>query len=66
MTDEPFILLDRDSRNILGEFQSLEDALADRREWIDASPDVAASLEIWHGDVRVPADPESLGKTPAA
>ena len=66
MSDEPFILLDRASRNILGEFASLEDAQADRLEWVRSAPDAADCLEIWHGDVRVPVDPESLHTSPAA
>jgi hypothetical protein len=66
MAEEPFILLDRASRNILGEFDALEDAQAERREYIEAAPDAAASLEIWHGDVQVPIDPESLTTAPAA
>lgn len=54
MSDELFILLDRASRNILGEFESLEDAQAERLEYVSAAPDAAESLEIWHGDVQVP------------
>lgn len=58
MSDEAFILLDRGSRNILGEFESLEDARAERAEYVNTAPDAAQSLEIWNGDVQVPADPE--------
>ena len=64
MTDDPFILLDRASRNILGEFESLEDAQTDRLDWVGPAPEAAESLEIWHGDVRVPVDPESLHTSP--
>ena len=64
MSDEPFILLDRASRNILGEFESLEDAQTERLEYVSAAPDAAESLEIWHGDVQVPVDPESLRTSP--
>ena len=66
MSDEPFILLDRASRNILGEFESLESARADRLEWVGATSDAAESLEIWHGDVQIPIEPESLQPAPAA
>ncbi|MEI7761545.1 MAG: hypothetical protein WCJ67_12440 [Thermoleophilia bacterium] len=66
MNDDPFILLDRASRNILGEFESLKDAQTDRLDWVGAEPDAAESLEIWHGDVRIPADPGSLHTSPAA
>jgi hypothetical protein len=65
MSDELFILLDRASRNILGEFESPEDAQTERLEYVRAAPDAAESLEIWHGDVRVPVDPESLHTFPA-
>ena len=65
MSDELFILLDRASRNILGEFESLEDAQAERLEYVSAAPDAAESLEIWRGDVQVPVDPESLHTFPA-
>ena len=64
--EESFILLDRVSRNVLGEFESLEDAQTDRLEWVGAEPDAAESLEIWHGDIQVPVDPESLHTSPAA
>ena len=66
MSDEHFIILDRASRNILGEFESLADAQADRLEWVGPAPEAAESLEIWHGDVRVPVDTESLHTSPAA
>ena len=66
MSDESFILLDRPSRNILGEFGSLEDAQTDRLEWVTAEPDAAESLEIWHGDVQIRVDPGSLHTSPAA
>jgi hypothetical protein len=66
MSDDLFILLDRASRNILGEFESLEDARTDRLEWVGAAPEAADNLEIWHGDVQVPVDPESLHTSPAA
>ena len=66
MSDELLILLDRASRNILGEFESLEDAQTERLEYASAAPDAAESLEIWHGDVQVPVDPESLHTFPAA
>jgi hypothetical protein len=66
MSDDLFILLDRASRNILGEFESLQDAQTDRLEWVGAAPEAAQSLEIWHGDIQVPVDPESLHTSPAA
>ena len=66
MSDEQFILLDRASRNILGRFESLADAQADRLEWVGPAPEAAESLEIWRGDVRLPSDPESLDTSPAA
>ena len=66
MSDDRFILLDRPSRNILGEFGSLADAKSDRQEWVSAEPDAAESLEIWHGDIRIPVDPGSLHTSPAA
>lgn len=56
MSDELFILLDRASRNILEEFESLEDAQTERLEYVSAAPGAAESLEIWHGDVQVPVD----------
>lgn len=65
MNDATFILLDRASRNILGEFGSLADAMNDRQEWVSAEPDAAESLEIWHGDVQIPVDPGSLHTSPA-
>jgi hypothetical protein len=66
MSDDPFILLDRASRNILGEFGSLEDAQTDRIVWVGAEPDAAESLEIWHGDIRIPVEPGSFHTSPAA
>ncbi len=66
MSEEPFILLDRASRNILGEFESLDDARTDRLEWVDAASDAEENLEIWHGDAQDPIDPESLQPSPAA
>ena len=60
------MLLDRASRNILGEFESLADATSDRREWVSAEPHAAGSLEIWHGDVQIPVDPGSLHTSPTA
>ena len=66
MNDDHFILLDRAARNILGEFESLEDAQTDRLDWVGAEPDAAEDLEIWHGDVRIPPDPRSLHTSPAA
>jgi hypothetical protein len=67
MSDEPFILLDRASRNILGEFQTLDDARVDLLEWVRSAPEAAESLEIWHGDVHVVIDDADAAHTsPAA
>ena len=54
------------SRNVLGEFKPREDAQTDRLEWVGAAPDATESLEIWHGGIQVPVDPESLHTSPAA
>lgn len=65
-TEESFILLDRASRNILGEYESLDDAQMERREYVSAAPEAAGSLEIWHGDVQLPVEPDARHRSPAA
>ncbi len=65
MGEKPYVLLDRASRNFLGEFETLGEAEAALLRFVRADASAADDLELWHDDrERVPVDPEKLG--PAA
>jgi len=66
MSDDPFILLDRASRNILGEWHTYEEAEETYPEVIRADPDAIERLELWHEDERIFVDPAKIDAVTAA
>lgn len=61
MSEEPYVLLDRASRNFLGEFETLAEAQAALLRFVEADASAARDLELWHEDrERVPVDLEKL------
>lgn len=60
--------IDQASRNELGHFDTLEDALQARARFVTAAPEAAEDLEIWDEDedARVELDPEIVWPAQAA
>lgn len=66
-TDEfAYALLDRESRNLLGEWNSYEEAEETYLSYVRAAGKVVESLELWHGDERIHVDPDKIGAVTAA
>lgn len=67
MSDQPFVLLDRATRNFLGEFATFEEAEDALLGFVEAAPSAAQHLEIWSEDgSHLPVDPEKLRRVSAA
>ena len=68
MTDRPFLLLDRLSRNFLGEFSTYEEAEEVFFRFVRAEPSAAEHLEIWDedGTEPIPVDPEKVREATTA
>ena len=68
LADLVYLLLDRASRNFLGEFETFEKAEETLLRYVAADPSAAPDLEIWHedGTEPIPVDPEKLRKFTAA
>ncbi len=59
--EQPYVLLDRASRNFLGEFETFPEAEAALLRFVAAEPGAAGGLEVWHEErERVAIDPEKL------
>ena len=67
MSEQPYLLLDRASRNFLGEFETFEEAEETLLRYVAACPDAAPDLELWNEDgTRLFIDPEKLRPFTAA
>ena len=67
MGEKPFILLDRASRNFLGEFETFEEAETVLLRFVRADPRAADQLELGHEEQeRLTVDPEKLRRATAA
>lgn len=68
MSKGRYTLLDRASRNFLGEFDTLAEAEETLARFLLHAPEAATDLEIWDDDegVRVEVDPGTLRPAPAA
>jgi hypothetical protein len=66
MTEPDVVLFDRLSRNQLGEFETVDQALEVLRRFVQAEPSAIGHLEIWDGDTQVAVDPVTLHRLPAA
>ena len=67
MREKPYVLLDRASRNFLGEFQTFEEAEAALLRYVEADATAADDLELWHEEsTRLPVDPEKLRRATGA
>ena len=63
-----YLLLDRASRNFLGEFETFEEAEETLLRYVRAAPQATADLEIWHEDSTEPirVDPEKIRRVTTA
>lgn len=61
MSKNQFTLLHRPSRNFLDWWDTLEEAIAGRMEWVEDAPHDAPDLELWDYDqgVQIELDPET-------
>lgn len=68
MSSGRYILLDRASRNQLGEFDTISEAEETLARFLEHAPEAVDDLEIWDDDegVRVELDPGTLRPAPAA
>ena len=67
MGEKPYVLLDRASRNFVGEFETFEEAETALLRFVKAEPDTADDLELWHEEsTRLPVDPEKLPRATGA
>jgi hypothetical protein len=68
MSDPRYTLFDQASRNQLGEFHTLDEAVETLARFLAHAPDAADDLWIWdeEDDVRVDVDPATLRPAPAA
>ncbi len=62
MSEQPYLLLDRETKNFLGEFATFEEAEEAFFRFVGASRSAAEHLEIWRedGTEPIPVDPEKL------
>jgi hypothetical protein len=66
MNEPEYILLDRATRNQLGEFDTFEKAEETFFRYVSAAPSAAEHLEIWHeDDGRLEVDPEKIRRVTA-
>jgi hypothetical protein len=61
-----YVLLDRLSRNFLGEWHTYDEAEATYLEYIADAPTHVDRLELWHLDQRIHVDPEKIRAVTAA
>lgn len=66
MAEPDVVLFDRVSRNQLGEFETVDEALDALRRYVAADSSAIEHLEIWDGDTQIAIDPETLHRLPAA
>lgn len=68
MTDRPYVLVDQETMNQLGEFETFEEAEEVFFRYVRPSPSAAEHLEIWHedGTEPIPVDPDKLRRFTAA
>ena len=67
MSKQQYLLLDRASRNFLGEFETFEEAEKTLLRYVAACPEAADDLEVWHEDgTQLAVDPEKLRPFTAA
>ncbi len=67
MDEKLYVLLDRVSRNLLGEFETFEEAETVLLRFVKAEPAAAGDLELWHEELeRLPVDPEKLRRATGA
>lgn len=66
MTKRDVVLFDRLSRNQLGEFETVDEALDALRRYVGADSSAVEHLEVWDGGAQVAIDPETLHRLPAA
>jgi hypothetical protein len=66
MAELNFLLLDRETRNFLGEYETFEEAEATFFRYVTGDPSAAEHLEIWHEDgTRLEVDPEKIRRVTA-
>lgn len=58
--DFEYVLLDRVTRNFLGEWHTYDEAEKEYLEYIAIAPTHVDRLELWHEDERVHVDPEKI------
>ena len=70
MTEQPYVLLDRKSRNFLGWFDTLEEAEEVFFRFVKAHPPAAEQIEIWRNDGKnaeqLVVDPDKIRRVTAA
>jgi hypothetical protein len=66
MSEKPYVLLDRKTRNFLGWFDTLDEAEKAFFDFVRPHPPAAEHLEIWREDERVEVDPEKIRRLTAA
>ncbi len=67
MGEKPYVLLDRASRNFVGEFETFEEAETALLRFVKADVSAAGDLELWHEErERLPVDPEKLRRATGA
>lgn len=66
MDEFAYVLLDRKSRNFLGEWNSYEEAEETYLSYIRAAPEAVEDLELWNEDQRIHVDPEKISAVTAA
>ena len=66
MDEFAYVLLDRWSKNFLGEWHTYEEAEETYLEYIRADPEAIERLELWHEDERIHVDPEKITAVTAA
>ena len=70
MSERPYVLLDRETRNFLGWFGTLEEAEEAFFDFVKPHPPAAEQLEIWRDDgetsKRLFVDPEKIRRLTAA
>lgn len=70
MSEQPYVLLDRKTRNFLGWFDTLEEAEEAFFDFVRPHPPAAEHIEIWRNDgknaERLVLDPEKIRRVTAA
>ena len=66
MDEFAYVLLDRWSKNFLGEWDTYEEAEETYLEYVRAAPEAVERLELWHEDERIHVDPAKINAVTAA